>query len=196
MTSTPGPGRIGGQIAAVSGLGGIWRSAAAASCVLICEIVRPIWGGHAGTYDSRRAVPFQHHDPRGGQEGRAASLDHRGADITAMVLSAGASPRRGPLMRTPKRATNLPAQRRRVLKCAPAFKAGERSATRLIVDAIARKDLHLESRGRGRPWISPRPSRWHRPPQRCSFCSLLSPALSHHDMSPRHLHDHCDRAVV
>jgi hypothetical protein len=78
MTSTPGPGRIGGRIAAVSGLGGIWRSAAAASCDLICEIVRPIWGGHAGLYDSRRAVPFQHHDPRGGQEvapqmqGRAA----------------------------------------------------------------------------------------------------------------------------
>jgi len=53
-----------------------------------------------------------------------------------------------------------PAQRRRLLKCAPAFnyEAGERSATRLIVDAIAREDLHLESRGRGRPWISPRPS--------------------------------------
>ena len=78
-----------------------------------------------------------------------------------------------------------PAQRRRVLECAPAFddEAGERSATRLIVDAIAREDCHLESRGRGRPWISPRLARWHRPPQRCSFCSLLPPALSHHDMS-------------
>jgi hypothetical protein len=59
-------------------------------------------------------------------------------------------------MRTPKLATNL-RHKGRVLKRAPAFndEAGERSAARLIVDAIAREDLHLESRGRGRPWISP-----------------------------------------
>ena len=72
-----------------------------------------------------------------------------------------------------------------MLKCAPAFndEAGERSATRLIVDAIAREDLHLESRGRGHPWISPGLARWHRLPQRCCFCSPLPLALSHHDMS-------------
>ena len=69
--------------------------------------------------------------------------------------------------------------------CDPAFnnEAGERSATRLIADAIVREHRYLESRGRGRPWISPRLARWHRPPQRCSFCSLLPSALSHHDMS-------------
>jgi hypothetical protein len=117
-------------------------------------------------------------------------------------LSAGASPRKDLLMRTPNPATNLRHEgdegRQAASKCAPAFndEAGERSATRLIVDAIAREDRHLESRGRGRPWISPRLARWHGPPQRCSFCSLLPSALSHHDMSPRQLHDHRDRAIV
>ena len=104
-------------------------------------------------------------------------------------LSAEASPRKDLLTRTPNPATNLRHEgdegRQAASKCAPAFndEAGERSATRLIVDAIAREDRHLESRGRGRPWISPRLARWHGPPQRCSFCSLLPSALSHHDMS-------------
>ena len=67
-------------------------------------------------------------------------------------------------MRTPNLATNLRHkgdEGESRSKCAPAFndEAGERSATRLIVDAIAREDLHLELRGRGRPWISPRLAR-------------------------------------
>ena len=79
--------------------------------------------------------------------------------------------------------------------CDPAFnnEAGECSATRLFPDAIVRKHLHLESRGRGRPWISPGFARSHRLPQRCSFCSLLPLALSRHDMKTR---DSCDRAIV
>jgi hypothetical protein len=47
--------------------------------------------------------------------------------------------------------------------------------------AMIREHLHLESRGRGRPWIAPRLAL----PQRCCFCSLLPPALLHHDMSSR-----------
>ena len=41
--------------------------------------------------------------------------------------------------------------------CDPVFnnEVGESSATQLIADAIVRKHFHLESRGRGRPWISP-----------------------------------------
>jgi len=68
MTSTPGARADRRPDSCRLRAGGHLEIGSSRKLRLICEIMRPIWGGDAGMYDSRRAVPFRHHERRGGQE--------------------------------------------------------------------------------------------------------------------------------
>ena len=84
-------------MAAVSGLGGIWRSGSSRKLHLICEIVRPIWGGHVVHVRFPKSCAISAPRSTRRARGRAADGHHglkqRGAGITATLSGSVATQR-------------------------------------------------------------------------------------------------------